>query len=96
MSIDRDPQKLIESSEKVRLKHAKIPWHSKNYYDIFDEWDVRDRKEISFGSLEIHKDDELIYSKEFATQELHARAICTYRRNVIKVMENYFDAANLT
>lgn len=77
------------------MKHAKHPWFGDNFDHIFDEWDVRKRGEITFGSVEIHKADGLVFTTTFSPREVEFKAIYTYRRNVVNLMEDYFNAANL-
>lgn len=80
----------------MRLKDAKRPWCSQHQSDIFDEWDVRERPEIEFESVVLHKDEKPVFAANFSDAELHSKAIHAYRQNVVNLMEKYFNAANLT
>lgn len=78
------------------MRHAKRPWFNQHKSDIYDDWDVRERNEITFESVVIHKDEKLVFARFFSDHELYSRAMYVYRRNVVSLMENYFKAANLT
>lgn len=83
-----------ESSETEQLNHSKITWFTNYYLDeLYDEWDDRQRNQISFESVELHRDE--IGFGDFSMRSLYKKSMYIYRFNVISLMEEYFEAANL-
>lgn len=60
---------------------------------MHDEWDIRSRNEIQFESVSLFRDE--IECRNFDLTSLYRKAISAYRQNVINLMEEYFEAANL-
>lgn len=75
-----------KSAEKEQLEHSKHTWFNKHTAQICDDWDDRKREEISYESVALDEGEN---------ENVLAKAIVTYRRNVIDLMEHYFNSANL-
>lgn len=84
-----------ESTEQEQLTHCEKRWtfFGNNVDEIQDEWDNRKGDKITFQSVDLHRGENGFGI--FCQSSLYNKAINTYRKNVVDLMEKYFDAANV-